>query len=457
MAILTRYRFKCFQLILPVILTGTGIAFSQEQKSFSWAFDGDIRYRFEKWNNMNAMSYGNPPEIGSPGDYILMQRIIAGTTIRANNHFTVSAHLQDSRAFGWSLASAKEPDAFKIHPENSAEPFYTMNPQEEFFDLYDASIRIDSIFQLLSIIAGRQKIAYGDYRVFGPGSWGNTGRWNWDAVNLIVERQRWKGSVWYGGTKIHDPRKTYLPFTNTEYYGGGIHLQFRPSGFTGVDFYMAHKHQGRADFIRNKSINRNWAGFRIYNPESSSMKYEASYTREFGMENQSRLNGSGLFLLTGLQWRQLNWKPCITFRYSLATGNDPETVMNEKFDPVFGAGDRYYGWMNMVKWTNLDDREIMLELYPVDGMRIEFKYNRFRIPQPEGTVVNGNIIMPPGKKHLGDEVDLFAKYDFNENWQFVSVLGYFIMQDGQTVLDAEPGNAFLVSLQVLYRFSVNLS
>lgn len=447
----------CFQLIFQVILTGTGVAFSQEQESFHCSFDGSIRYRFEKWNNMNAIGYGNHPEIGSPDDNILLQRIIAGTTIRANNHVTFSAHLQDSRAFGWSLANTKEPDAFKHHPENSLDPYYIMNPQEEFFDLYDVNLRIDSIFHILSIIAGRQKIAYGDYRVFGPGSWGNTGRWTWDAVTLLVEKAGWSGSVWYGGTKIHDPGRTYVPFTNTEYNGGGMYFRFRPAGFPEADLYLAHKHQGSADFIRNKRINRNWMGFRMYNSEISSLKYEASYTREFGMENNTRLNGSGLFLLTGFQWRQLTWKPCVTFRYTLATGNNPETVKNEKFDPVFGAGDRYYGWMNLVKWSNLDDREIMLELYPVEGMRIELKYNRFRIPQSEGTVVNGNIIMPPGKKHLGDEVDLFVTYDFNENWRFISVLGYFILKDGQTILNAEPGNAFLVSFQVLYRFNVNLS
>ena len=106
-----------------------------------------------------------------PNDNILLQRIIAGTTIRVNNKITFSAHLQDSGAFGWSLANAKEPDAFKHHQENSPDPFYIMNPQEEFFDLYDANHRIDSVFQIISIIAGRQKIAYGDYRTFGPSSW----------------------------------------------------------------------------------------------------------------------------------------------------------------------------------------------------------------------------------------------------------------------------------------------
>ncbi len=117
-----------------------------------------------------------------------------------------------------------------------------MNPQEEFFEIYDASIRVDGIFQLFSLTAGRQKIAFEDYRVFGPGSWGNTGRWTWDAFRLDIEKPKWSGSIWYGGTKIHDPRMTYLPFTHTEYTGGGIHFQIKPAEILRTDLFFAHKH-----------------------------------------------------------------------------------------------------------------------------------------------------------------------------------------------------------------------
>ena len=50
------------------------------------------------------------------------------------------------------------------------------------------------------------------------------------------------------------------------------------------------------------------------------------------------------------------------------------------FEPAYGAQDKYYGWMNITTWTNLDDREIVLELFPVKNMWVEIKYNRFYIP-----------------------------------------------------------------------------
>ena len=416
-----KYSVILIKIFLGVFFICPNFSLAQTPASLHCSLDGNIRYRFEKWNNMNARSYGNNPDIGESDDNILLQRVIVGTTIKYNNKITFSAHLQDSRAIGWSLNNAKEPDAFKIHPQNHSEPYYIMNPHEEFFEIYDASITIDSIFKNLSIIAGRQKIAYTDYRIFGPGSWGNTGRWTWDAVRVAVNKEKWSGGIWVGGTKIHDPKKTYMPFTHTEYSGGGMHGNLKVTGFLNADIYLVHKHQGSADYIRDKKISRNWTGFRIYNPESLEWQYEISSTYEWGQESNSAIHAFGHFLKFGYQFNQFAWQPNLTFRYTYASGNNPETGQNELFDPAFGAGDRYYGWMNLVKWSNLDDREFMLELFPMDGMQIELKYNRLIIPQPEGEMINGNLELLPGKQHLGNEIDLYAKYDINNNWQFVSI------------------------------------
>jgi len=44
----------------------------------------------------------------------------------------------------------------------------------------------------LSFKAGRQRIFYGDKRIFGPEQWGNTGRWIWDAIKFSY---KFKGNV----------------------------------------------------------------------------------------------------------------------------------------------------------------------------------------------------------------------------------------------------------------------
>lgn len=440
---------------LGMIMTYSTSTFGQGEKVMI-SLDGNIRYRFEQWENMNAKSYGENPAIGHPDDYILLQRIIAGTTITYKDRITLSCHVQDSRAFGWSLRNALEPDAFKVHAVNQTEPYYTMNPQEEYFELYDLNLKIDSLFHLVSVVAGRQKIYFTDYRIFGPGDWGNTGRWTWDAVKVSVDKEKWSLATWYGGTKINDPTKTYLPFTHTEYTGGGLHSTLRFLSRVPVDLYMAHKHQGSASYIRDQQINRNWAGFRAYNPDTSRWQYEASYTFEFGEENQSVIRASGLFLKFGYHFQELVLSPRLTIRYTYASGNHPEKEHTGKYDPAFGAGDKYYGWMNLLSWSNLDDREVMLELFPMKGMHLELKYNMFYIPEPEGVKINGNLELPEGKKHLGDEFDLMAKYRFSSSWQFTGAFGLFRPVDAITDQQVHPGNAYWLAVQILYNFDIGL-
>ena len=450
------FNLPCIIIISQIINLSAQISYAQSQSSFRWSIDGNLRYRFEKWDNMNARYYGSDPKIGKPDDYILLQRIIIGTTLHLNNHIRISAHLQDARAFGWSLRNNLEPDAFKVHAQNAPEPYYKMNPHEQFFEIYDLNIQFDSLFNNLSIIFGRQKIAFNDYRMFGPGTWGNSGRWNWDALRINFKRKNWKSSLWIGGTKVNDPERTFIPFTHNEYYGGGFHNELKINKHLISDFYYAHKKQGSADYIRDLSINRNWLGFRLYSPVTSSWIYEISYNHEFGKEDGSGIRAFGTFLKFGYQFNRVKWKPGISFRHTYASGNRPETETIESYDPAYGAMDRYYGWMNIVKWSNLDDWEIMLELYPVRGMRAELKYNIFSIPEPEDVRINGNLLLPQGKDHLGNEIDFLVRYDINESWQLTLLTGYFKLKDAITLTSANPGDAFYISAQACYSFKIKL-
>ena len=196
--------------LFHMILTG--------QDNHKFKFDLSARYRFEVWNEMNAKNYGDdsPEGIGNLNDKILLQRIIPGFTYSSTN-FTTDFHLQDSRAFGWSLRENSYPDLFKVLKTGTVSPYYLMNPQEEFFEIYDLYFEYRTLFKNFTIKAGRQKIFYGDYRIFGPGDWGNTGRWTWDAVKISYKKGENYIDAFAGGTKIHDPHEISIPFKNTEY------------------------------------------------------------------------------------------------------------------------------------------------------------------------------------------------------------------------------------------------
>jgi hypothetical protein len=417
--------------------------------------DLSVRYRFEIWNGMNAKNYGDdsPGATGSLNDKTLLQRIIPGVAY-SSQKITASFHIQDSRAFGWSLQDNKYPDLFKIRRTGTELPYYTMNPQEEYFELYDLYIEYKNLFKNITVKAGRQKIFYGDYRIFGPGDWGNTGRWTWDAIKFSYKKGDNFIDVFGGGTKIHDPLKLSIPFTNTEFWGGGLYSHLKLNNWLNVEPFYALKTEGSADYIRTQSIMRNWYGIRFVNPEKQDFIYDLNYTGEFGNDNGKRITAFGYFAKAGYRFSSLPSDPLLSFRYTYASGGNKSDEVIHTFDPAFGAGDKYYGWMNIVTWSNLNNPEVVLELYPLEKkMWVEMKYNRFYIPVPDDVTILNTMRIMSGKHHLGDETDIFIRYQAFKQWQFTGAMGYFKPGDLEQINFKEPKDAIWIGLQILFNLN----
>jgi len=418
----------------------------------SFKFDLSVRYRFELWNGMNAKNYSDdgPDAIGKLNDKILLQRVILGTTF-SQKKLSIAFHLQDSRALGWSLRGNNYPDIFKIRKTETVSPYYTMNPQEEYFEIYDLYIEYKQFLKNFSAKIGRQKIFYGDYRIFGPGDWGNTGRWTWDAIKISYKRGENFIDAFGGGTKIHDPLKISFPFTQTEFWGGGLYAHYNLLNKVSIEPFFAIKTEGSSGYINEQSINRNWLGIRLVNDDRHNFIYDFYYSRESGNEHGKRINAFGYFAKIGYRFDFLPSKPVLSIRESFASGGKKSDPVIHTFDPAFGAGDKFYGWMNIVSWSNLNDPEVVLELYPAGKkMWVEMKYNRFYIPVPDDAIILSTMKVKDGSHHLGDEADIFIRYQPKSQWQFTGAFGYFKPGDLEQINLKDPKDAFLFAFQVLF-------
>ncbi len=438
----------------PIFLTVLMLFFSSEAISgkSKITFDLQVRYRMELWNGMNAKNYGDDGQdgIGRLNDKLLYQRIISGFTWNTSEKLTLAAHLQDSRAFGWSLRNSQYPDLFKIRAAGTSEPFYTMNPNEEFMELYDAFLEYKTPVPGMAVKLGRQKIFFGDNHIFGPGDWGNTGRWTWDALKVSYQKGKHTFDLFAGGTKIHDPEKFSIPFARTEYWGGGFYASLNLKKSWILEPFYVYKTQGSAEYIRTLDINRHWTGVRFFNNNFRSFILDLTAVKEFGREQFREIDAYGWFAKLGYQFRSLLFKPIFSLRETYASGgrkSDPEI---RTFEPAYGASDKYYGWMNIVSWSNLDDREVVLELFPVKDMWVEMKFNRFIVPVPDDIKLLNTMKLLTGKHHLGDEFDTFLRWQICKHWQLVSSAGYFWQGDLQPIAGKPAGNASWMAMQILF-------
>ncbi len=168
-------------------------------------FDGQVRERFEALSGLNKKAYGNRSMnakgkiVGKANDKLLLQRVIAGFTYQQSKSFVYHLHLYDARVWGWSL----DEDDFVKNKGTRDE--YVMDPDEEYLELYDANVKFSPPFlKGISIQLGRQKIWYGDKRIFGPGGWGNSIGWLWDAARVSFKTNSDFVDAWYGQTKTKD-------------------------------------------------------------------------------------------------------------------------------------------------------------------------------------------------------------------------------------------------------------
>ncbi|HEK85690.1 MAG TPA: hypothetical protein ENO29_04985 [Candidatus Aminicenantes bacterium] len=448
------------RLIISVILLFLVISllpdsipvFAEDKNPKKIDFNLSVRERLEIWDGMNAKNYGDdrPGAIGSLHDRMLLQRVIAGFVLHLNSKIDFTAHLQDSRAFGWSLRNSRYPDLFKVKAKNTEGPYYILNPNEEFFEIRELYIEFKRLWKNFSFKIGRQKISYGDTRVFGPGDWGNTGRWTWDALKVSYKKGNDFVDAFVGGTKVNDPEKISIPFTKTEFWGAGLYAHYELKKVGAIEPFYAFKTEGSADYARTLNLKHHWVGVRAFNNNWHHLVYDITYAQEFGQDSGKKIEAFGLVVKLGYQLNSWWSRPILAFRESYASGGKNTDPTVKTFDPIYGSKDSYFGRMNIMSWSNLDDREILITFFPAKKLWVESAYHWFYIPQPEGVSLLRNLKLNPGAHRLGNEFVVFANYQLSKRWQVATAFGYFWPGEVQPIDNHPAKNASWLALQLLF-------
>ena len=422
------------------------------------SFDGEIRERFETLDGMNKKTYGDHSidakgKIeGGSDDRLLLQRIIAGFTYRRNEHITYHLHLYDARVWGWSL----EEDNFIKNKGTPDE--YTMDPNEEFFELHDANIEINDLFiNGFSAQLGRQEIWYGDKRIFGPGSWGNSIGWLWDAVHFSYKKNGNFIDAWYGQTKTKDPYSFSL-LEKHAYQGIGFYSHFRTIKHGAIEPFFAWKNNLFHDVTPEEKTY--YFGARFYEKDCNNLNWDITYAGERGDIGNKTVRAYGYVFKVGYRFKNIPMTPNIVLGRVFASGDSnptDNTIMT--FTTPFGSTDgEHYGRMDIMSWSNLIDNQINLYVDPTEKNHIKLSYHNFFLDEPEDTWSYYKYRNLPGNSytHLGKEFDFQYKYDYSPALSFQAIYAYFNAGDFVTN-NVEDNDAHRLFLQCTYRFHFPLS
>ena len=417
----------------------------------------DIRVRYELMNNFNQRFYGNKPALGKGNDGFFLGRFRLGLEYRPSPNIHFAVGMQHSEVW-----DSEFPDRGFFNSTFGMEH----NPNRDRWELYNTFVEIKKLFTLpLSLKIGRQVVAYGNNRVFGPGQWGNTGRWVWDAAKLSYKFDTGFVDVFYGRTQIHEPNRFSLNhrhgFEGAECYSH-FELGKKPLGILLEPFFMlkadGHRRYEGEDGSKG-NLNSYYVGIRSYRNNLKGFNYDSTFLTQWGDIAHDDIRAYAYHALIGYAFLESFLRPGIEIEYSYASGDaDPYDGDHETFDAAFGARDRMYGRMNLFKWMNLQDAQINFDVRHW-RIHIRVEYHQFLLAEnKDAWYLNAKAYRDKTGRsgnRVGKELDIIAKVTFPKGHEVQLGYGHF-WPDEFAKSTASRKEANWVFLQWSYQFLSNL-
>ena len=365
-----------------------------------FSLSGSYRLRGEIQNDFTIKSYAT----GTAEDFVL-SRFRLDFNLQVYTRLIIHLQLQDAYVWGFSIPDSK---------------LLGNNPVHDRLDINQLFLAYQ--FSSIKLKIGRQQISYRDNRVFGPGNWGNTGRYVWDAAMLTLNNSYIQSDVIVGRFVLHNPdtwpNKTSEGPTAYAFYNAIKILPFD------LDvFYVLNKDDRgiTKGEINTGNLTSHTLGFWL-NGKYENLNYTGMFAGQFGTSASDQIQSSGLVLSLGYDF-PINWKPGVQLQYIYGSGDkNPTNGIKNTFDGIFsGADTKLYGWMNLFFWSNLKEYRINCSFSPYNMFTLLSEYHHFTLSDPrDAWYFPGNAQRRDTDGKSG--VELGHEFDFSVKMKFFSFL-----------------------------------
>ena len=374
---------------------------------------GQVRLRLEDDNAFDVRGYRPATD-----DRFLLSRVMLDAAVRLSRGHQVFLELRDAHEAGSYLGE-------QDFPRNN--PFSdTLDIRQLFYE------GLDLAGTGIAVRLGRQQISYGDQRVFGPGQWGNTGRWAWDAALVNVKRSRVDADVWVGRPVRNRPDRwpnasVPEPVAATV-YARMLQLPMR------LDVFYVHKGDGSgttAGETGTGTLRSHSLGFQMEGTRGR-LDYALTGVMQRGAWGPDQIRSGGASGTLGVRLKA-PWQPRVRAIVTWGSGDDdPHDGVHGTFDGVVGGADiAFYGYCNLFFWANLWDREVQVLLRPAGRLDVYLQAHSFALASPRDAWYSTSLSTvrrdPTGASgtDLGGEIDVRAVYRIHPGVELMAGLGYF--------------------------------
>jgi Alginate export len=421
--------------------------------------DVQERFRFEvRDNNFDFNSLVD----SLTDDSFFLNRFRLGIAIKPVDWLKLYAQGQDSEEF-----DSDRPD---IPGTMGAEG-------DNNFDLRQAYIALGP--KLFNATLGRQTLAYGDERLIGTSEWNNFGR-TFDAAKLHYQNEKAKFSVdLFASTVVYIINDSYDysdlfngAKTHRNQVFSGIYASTTAVDALTMDFYVllldednptlivpGITYPGTSLSVPGTSTDFVTLGARVKaDPKKlHGWEYEGEFAFQAGQVSNLDLTAFAAYIGGGYNFDS-PWTPRLFLEYNFASGDHNATDGNiETFQNLFPSNHKFYGYMDLFSWQNLQNVLASFRVKPTKQTSIQLDYNAFWLANTNDAWYRANgttrvrPITPGAPNYVGSEIDLTGTY---QPFKFLGFqLGYSHFISGAYVHATGPdSNANFGYVQALVNF-----
>jgi hypothetical protein len=410
-----------------------------EKGDFWLSLGGQVRERFEYWNNFNfgQRSYGtgSGARVYNDHDSYLDSRFMFHTDLHLGPNVRIFAEGKSAMSWDRDLMATGSPASRGTRTLDDD----SIDLQNAFADLilpFDDQCK-------LTIRGGRQELAFGSQRLISTLDWSNARR-TWEGISAIAKFGDWTATGFW---------TRYVPLQkfgfneedhNIEFYGLFATGKL-PWQEIGLDLYwigIDSDSNGFAGSTFNRFINsttsvsgkddRQTVGGRLFGKfGKSGFDYELEGAYQFGKHASQDISACMVTGVLGYSFNDTPWSPRVYGAIDYASGDDSVGGQTTTFNQLLPFGHAYLGYIDAVARQNIIDPNMGVSVKPIpDKLTITLDGHLFWLAEQGDALYNaGGVISrngsPTASSFVGAEIDLWAKYQFDRHIALMGGYSHF--------------------------------
>jgi hypothetical protein len=317
-------------------------------------------------------------------------------------------------------------------------------------DLHQAYVTLGNPKQFpVTLKVGRQELTYGDERLIGVFDWNNIGR-VFDAAKLRWQNDYFAADAFTGRVII--PYDNHFNMPNDYDWFSGIYASTKLIPKQTTDLYLLSRNASSKSpnvlistatpaILKGPSARDIYTlGLRVKSTpgELNGWDYYGEIMGQYGHYNDPAIpvgqrrslehQAYAFYGGGGYTWTKNSFTPRLGLEYNFASGDsNPIDGKHETFENLFPTNHKYYGYMDLVSFQNIQDLRFTSSIKPLPRLQLQADAHAFWLADSHDNfyAVNGarrgGIGTGGGSGYginanystfVGSEVDLIATYTF---------------------------------------------